>query len=211
MTQPLPVELLADLHAGVLDDEHAAAVRRLVAADPRAQAVLAALDATVADLRAAPVPGLPPEVAVRLDAALAAESHRGAVVPLRRGVAWGGAALLAAAAAALGIAVASGPLETAGTPQEAPLALTAQDLGEGLDDALGAPDYGPLAEPGALQACLATTDAGAVGEPLGGREVTVGGRRGVLLVLPTGELARFRLLVVSPGCTTVIADDVVGR
>ncbi|MDQ3154732.1 MAG: hypothetical protein M3R63_24395, partial [Actinomycetota bacterium] len=65
MTQPLPVELLADLHAGVLDDEHAAAVRRLVAADPHAQAVLAALDATVADLRVAPVPGLPPEVAAR--------------------------------------------------------------------------------------------------------------------------------------------------
>ncbi len=209
MTQPLPVELLADLHAGVLDDEHAAAVRRRVAADPHAQAVLAALDATVAELRSAPAPALPPSVVARLDAALAAESHRRTVVPLRRGIVWGGAALLAAAAAAVCIAVASGPLETAGTAQDTPLVLTAQDLGQGLDDALGAADYGPLSEPAALQACLAAT--GASGQPLGGREVTVSGQRGVLLVLPTGQLARFRLLVVSPDCATVIADDVVGR
>ena len=66
---PLTVELLADLQAGLLDDDAAARVRRQVRADPDAQATLGALNrvrSEVAGLSADPAsapdppPGLPP-------------------------------------------------------------------------------------------------------------------------------------------------------
>ncbi|MEU0530508.1 hypothetical protein [Amycolatopsis tolypomycina] len=74
---PWSVDVLADLHAGVLDDTRAAELWPLVNADPEARAILDALDATQADLAAladAPAPPMPAEFAARLDAALAAEA-----------------------------------------------------------------------------------------------------------------------------------------
>ena len=74
---PWSVDVLADLHAGVLDDAQAAELWPLVTADPEAQAILEALDATQADLASladAPAPPMPAEFAARLDAALAAEA-----------------------------------------------------------------------------------------------------------------------------------------
>ncbi|MDX3191079.1 hypothetical protein PV458_21930 [Streptomyces sp. MN03-5084-2B] len=74
---PWSVDVLADLHAGVLDDTQAAELWPLVNADPEARAILDALDATQADLAAlaaAPAPRMPAEFAARLDAALAAEA-----------------------------------------------------------------------------------------------------------------------------------------
>ncbi|WP_410562855.1 hypothetical protein [Amycolatopsis sp. cmx-4-61] len=74
---PWSVDVLADLHAGVLDDTRAAELWPLVNADPEARAILNALDATQADLAAlahAPAPRMPAEFAARLDAALAAEA-----------------------------------------------------------------------------------------------------------------------------------------
>lgn len=66
-------ELLADLHAGVLDDEAAEQLRQRVAEDAEAQHVLAALDATSADLADAPPIPIPDDVAARIDAALEQE------------------------------------------------------------------------------------------------------------------------------------------
>ena len=74
---PWSVDVLADLHAGVLDDAQAAELWPLVNADPDAREILDALDATQADLAAladAPVAPMPAEFAARLDAALAAEA-----------------------------------------------------------------------------------------------------------------------------------------
>ncbi|MGW3960440.1 hypothetical protein ACWED2_11520 [Amycolatopsis sp. NPDC005003] len=74
---PWSVDVLADLHAGVLDDTQAAELWPLVNADPEARAILDALDATQADLASladAPAPRMPAEFAARLDAALAAEA-----------------------------------------------------------------------------------------------------------------------------------------
>ncbi|MEV6440684.1 hypothetical protein [Amycolatopsis sp. NPDC051716] len=74
---PWSVDVLADLHAGVLDDTRAAELWPLVNADPEARAILDALDATQADLASladAPAPRMPAEFAARLDAALAAEA-----------------------------------------------------------------------------------------------------------------------------------------
>jgi hypothetical protein len=74
---PWSVDVLADLHAGVLDDTQAAELWPLVDADPEARAILDALDATQADLASlagAPAPPMPAQFAARLDAALAAEA-----------------------------------------------------------------------------------------------------------------------------------------
>lgn len=79
----LTLDLLADLHAGVLDPATEARLWPLARADRDAAAVLAALDATEVDLRGlgaaadtgpAPTPSVtvPDAVAARLDAALAA-------------------------------------------------------------------------------------------------------------------------------------------
>lgn len=72
---PWSVDLLADLHAGVLDPQTDAELRPRVAADPEARAVLAALDATLADLSSLPPLTMPADVAARIDAALAAEAR----------------------------------------------------------------------------------------------------------------------------------------
>jgi hypothetical protein len=74
---PWSVDLLADLHAGVLDEHQAAELWPRVNNDPEALAVIEALEATTADLASLalePVPPMPAEYAARLDAALAAEA-----------------------------------------------------------------------------------------------------------------------------------------
>ncbi|WP_406639829.1 hypothetical protein [Amycolatopsis sp. WGS_07] len=74
---PWSVDLLADLHAGVLDDQEAAQLWPRVNADPEARSIIEALEATTADLSALaaePAPPMPAEFAAKLDAALAAES-----------------------------------------------------------------------------------------------------------------------------------------
>src|SRR4051812_48996977 len=112
---PWSVDLLADLHAGVLDAETEAVLRPRVEADPEARAVLEALDATLADLSSLPPIPMPRDVAARIDAALAAEAHGvpAPVVSLNEArqrskykrVGWGASVLVAAAAAVGVIAV----------------------------------------------------------------------------------------------------------
>ncbi|HEU0086948.1 MAG TPA: hypothetical protein VFQ77_04770 [Pseudonocardiaceae bacterium] len=232
--QPLSLDLLADLHAGVLDEAVAAVLRARVAADPSARTVLAALDATVADLAALPrqrTARIPDEVATRLESALAAEAQQGTAgqessvqaIPFgpgtgltahRRRAGWAGLAVLAAAAAvsavlalsALPGAIAHLPhpgdvLGAASGVQPAPPpALTRSNLGSVLDQALGARDYGPLTPSHLLRTCLSTHRVPAGEEPLGALEVTLDGRRGVLLVLPADRIGQLRLLVVGPNC-----------
>ena len=74
---PYTLDDLADLQAGVFDDDAAAAFRSQLAGDPQAAVLLAALDATTADLAAwyepAPIP-MPAQYQARLDAAIADEA-----------------------------------------------------------------------------------------------------------------------------------------
>ncbi|WP_190819841.1 anti-sigma factor [Saccharopolyspora pogona] len=67
---PWSVDLLADLHAGVLDQQTADQLRVQVQDDPEAREILAALDATSADLAALPPLTIPDDVSARIDAAL---------------------------------------------------------------------------------------------------------------------------------------------
>lgn len=227
---PLTLELLADLHAGMFDEPHAAQLRRRVAADSRAAAILAGLDATVADLAALPhqrTTPTPDSVVRRLDTALATERARtdpplgagwsGAASPAlvadmtsavrrRHRAGWAGAAFLAAAATVTGVVALSGVLlDTAG---------------DALDTAIEIQGPKPLALtsdnlPDALEQALKARDYGPLsppqrlrncltthggGAPLGALEVTYEGSRGVLLVLPTDQPEQVRLLVVGPSC-----------
>jgi hypothetical protein len=69
-------------------------------------------------------------------------------------------------------------------------------------------DLGPLADPARRAACLARSDA--PDDVAGGRTVRYEGEPGVLLVLSTGTLGRFRVLVVDDACSAVLADTVLG-
>ncbi|MFE0019931.1 hypothetical protein [Amycolatopsis sp. NPDC059021] len=74
---PWSVDVLADLHAGVLDEQTSADLWPRVNADADARAIIDALESTQSELAAlatAPVEPMPAEYAARIDAALAAES-----------------------------------------------------------------------------------------------------------------------------------------
>ena len=222
---PYSRELLADLHAGALDEGLTAALWPRVRADHDATRVLTALDSTVRQLSAAPPASvaMPAHLAARMDAALAglvapparvsdlaaarARRHGGR----RRGV-YVGAALVAAAAVAGVVALGSvlGSHSVSGTPQAAaPQAGPAPqvlDLGSGTPGpqalaALGRQDYGSLSVNTALPGCLQANGVRPATTVIGAAPVTLDGRRGILLLLPTGRVAVFTALVVGPECS----------
>jgi hypothetical protein len=154
---PWSVDVLADLHAGVLTDARAAELWPLVDADPEARAIMDALDATRADLATladAPAPPMPAEFAARLDAALAAEAaatFRPAEAPAPRPagpgdaqvvdlaaarrqrtkrLGWAAGVLTAAAAAVVAVTVAiPGTTQQSGTPNVAAPAPSGPTVG----------------------------------------------------------------------------------
>lgn len=230
---PWSVDLLADLQAGVLDPQQAAELWPQVNADPEAREILAALDATQADLREfamAPAPPMPAHFAARLDAAIAAESQARAqafaapppqqappqppapapVVSLdearkRRNRRMGlGVGIFAAAAAAVGITFAALPggdgNGTSSVAAPGPLNFKSAEIGpDQLQAARNQNDYGPFADKSKLSACLQANGLSPAAEPIGGKQVTVDGKDGTLLVL-VSRPGEFRLLVVGPDC-----------
>ena len=196
---PADVARLAEYDAGLPDDDEAAARRRAAQADPRAAGVLDALAATRAELAAVGEPELPPAVAARWAAALAAEPAvarppRARRRPARRRVLLAAAAVAAAAAAAAGVV----GLGTSGQPV---LTVSRVDLVAVATSTVGTVDVGALADPGRREACLRAVLPDAAGERLlGGRRVVLDGRPGVLLVLATGTRGGLRVVTVDPGC-----------
>ena len=83
--RPWSLELLADLHAGALDQAESDDLLVRARQDPRSGAVLDALDSTTAELGDLPSPQLPADVAARLDSALDDEvrAHFRPVSPAR--------------------------------------------------------------------------------------------------------------------------------
>ncbi|SDH54296.1 hypothetical protein SAMN05216553_12710 [Lentzea fradiae] len=219
MGPPWSVDLIADLHAGVLPPEVAAQLRPRVEADAEAAEILWALDATLEDLHALPPIPMPADVAARIDAALAAEARPVApVVSLdearkRRNRRLGlGSGVLVAAAAAFGIvfAVAPGgsdqstppaaqdsPKPTSAAQAEPPLAVKESELGAAVGEVLKAQNYGPLETPDRLAGCLQGGGITSSGKPLGISPINLEGRDAVMAILPAG-LGQYRLVVLDP-------------
>ncbi|WP_367133890.1 hypothetical protein [Saccharothrix sp. HUAS TT1] len=219
---PWSVDLLADLHAGALDPRTEAELRPLVENDPEAREVLAALDATLADLHDLPPIPMPRHVADRIDAALAEEARPTApVVDFARAKArrakrlgWG-AGLLAAAAVAVGVAVVAIPRDdaaddggmaqpdqtsTPATGSAAPPGMPAvrgENYGPVFGDVLKAQNYGPLENQDKLADCLRGANISA-GKPLGVSPITLDDKPAVMAILPAGAPGAYRIVVVDP-------------
>jgi len=237
---PWSVDLLADLHAGVLDEAQAAELWPRVQADPEARAIIDALEATSADLAAlgaAPAPPIPEDVAARIDAALADEVKQAfpQVAPVvsldaarrkrNKRIGWvtGVVAVAAAAVAAVAIAVpksettegnpiAAAPPST-GQSSAPALALRSDQPQAAVGELTTAPkDYGSLGTPQALDSCLQAAGYPAGQSPIGVRPGTVDGQPAILVLLTTGKIAEFRLVALSPSCgSRPLLDKVVGK
>ena len=225
---PYPTELLADLHAGALDDVTAAHVRAHL--DDDARGVLAALDRTVADLGVWPVPAAPApdDVLTRSRATLAGlsaqrsglaapadpgtreEPRQGLRVvdgprrprPARRvrGRVLATAATVAAVAAG-GITVAA--LNTGSGPDRPsnPVTLSPAERAT-LLSALSSPGsrIRGFADEARLRGCIRAHGIADSVPIAGSAPVRLRGRDGVVVLVTTGTVGRFTALVVGPDC-----------
>jgi hypothetical protein len=231
---PLTVELLADLQAGLLDDDSAARVRKRVRDDREAQTILRALNQArcdVATLGADPTsaPDVPPQVTARISAALrsadqsgAAHSARPRLRPARVVAAVAG---VGAALAAIGVGTAAlinAPEPVAGTPATAEhitvstpptvIPLSPSDIVGLLHQR---PDYGPLGDQARRASCLSGLGYPASTQVLGARPIEISARPAVLLVLPGEAPDNLVVFAVAPNCsaadTGMLADTQVRR
>jgi hypothetical protein len=237
---PLTVEALADLQAGLLDDDAAARLRKQVRADPQAQQTMDALNRVRRDIAAlgadpSSAPDVAPGVVDRITAALRAERPAGARAQAAHTVQRGGLprrARLAVAIAGLAAVVAAiwlgtsalmtSPAPTTSRPTTAehitvsrpPMTIPLSD--RQLLDLLGArPDFGPLADPQRRTSCLAGLGYPADARVLGAQPVQIAERSAILLVLPGDTPSTLAALAVSPTCssadTGLLADRTVNR
>jgi hypothetical protein len=229
---PPTVDSLADLQAGLLDDETAARLRRQIRTDPDAGQTMEALNRVrheVAALGAdfATAPPVAPEVVDGIAATLgggAAHSVRRGRFPRPTRIAFAAAGLTAAAAAAwLGVSALITPpapmpsrpttiehITVSRPPQTIP--LSDQQIVALLDRE---PDFGPLTDPRRRASCLAGLGYPANARVLGARPVDITGHPAVLLVLPGDAPETLTALAVAPTCssanTGLSADRIVHR
>jgi hypothetical protein len=237
---PLTVEALADLQAGLVDDDTAARLRKKVRADPDARQTMDALNRVRGDIAAlgtdtSSAPEVAPQVVDSVAAALRAErperSRRRAAHTVRPGrlprsarVAVAVAGLAAAAAAVwLGTAaLITAPPPTPSRPTTAEhitvsrppmtIPLSDQQILALLDRQ---PDLGPFADPQRRTSCLAGLGYPADARVLAARPVEIAGRPAILLVLPGDTPGTVAALAVAPTCSSVdtglLADRIVNR
>lgn len=226
--------LLADLQAGLLDDDTAARVRRHAREDPAAAQMVAGLDRVRRDLAslgsdAASAPAVPDDVADRLAESLRAlpptsptHAARRPVDRLRTVVALiGGVAAVAAIAVGTAMLVrhpASSPatsrtiesLTVAPSPGAIP--LSDAELRGLLTQP---PDFGPLEDPQRRASCLTGLGYSSSTAVVGARQLPVNGRPGVLLLLSGASPRTVAAVVVAPNCSSVntglLAETVVAR
>jgi hypothetical protein len=227
---PLTVDLIADLQAGLLDDEAAARVRRQVRADPQAADVLSALNQVRRDVAAvgtASAPDAPPQVTDRVSAALAGEPAGGAhsarprVRPLRTIAAVAGFCAVLAAVGFGTVALLRAPESVPGTSVTAEHITVSPPTAIPLsqDEILGllnrTPDYGPFADPARRASCLSGLGYPASTPVLGARPIEINARPGVLLVLagdtPHGVAAYAVALNCSAADTGLLANTQIPR
>ncbi len=234
---PITVEVLADLQAGLLDDDTAAQVRKRVRGDEGLARQLAALNQVRRDLAllnddAASAPEVSPAVTERVLASLRAADHtetarpghaaRGARLGAR-GVAATVGVLAAIAAAGVGTAMLLHPAGPTHADQPTAEKLTVAQpssrfpLSEPeLVALLGAPaELGPLADPQRRSSCLAGLGYSATTQVLGGEQLRAGGQSMVVLLVPAGPPKAVKALVVRPNCssadTGLLADTALNR
>ena len=233
---PVPLQLLADLQAGVLDDDTAARLRHRVRTDPQVAQDWAALDQArraLADLGddAESAPPVPADVTARIGAALrdAAPHHPPPIHAARRplprlralGAALGAVAVvLAAALGAIALGRDPAPTRPAGpTARHITVSQPAGDITLSDPQILGLlahrPDLGPLADPQRRASCLRGLGYPVTTTVLGARTVDVKGRPGVLLLLPGDTPRAVVALVVGPTCssadTGLLTETIVHR
>lgn len=228
---PLTAELLADLQAGLLDDDVAARLRKRVRADPDAQQTLHALNRVRRDIAAlgtdvSGAPDISPGVISGIGAALRSArpapggsgSRRRAAHAVRPGnlgrparvvAALAGLAAAAAAAALGTVALVRAPAPPPSAPTTAQhITVSRPAAGIPLSDpqilALldHEPDYGPLADPQRRTSCLEGLGYPASARVLGARPVEIDKRPGVLLVLPGDTPRAVAALAVAPTCSS---------
>jgi hypothetical protein len=231
--EPVTIDVLADLQAGLLDDRTAAGIRRRARTDPQVARRLAALDRArrhVADLGvdAASAPDVPAGVAARVAAELrcvpapanevvdrrtAATAHaaRAPAFGVRGAAAAAGvAAVLAAAAIGTTMLIRGGPDHRFDTgPSASSITVARPPGGVPLPDGqilelLGrAPDLDSLSDPQHRMSCLSGLGYPTQTPILGARPLAVNGRPGLLLLLPGDVPNRIDAVVVAPNCSTV--------
>jgi hypothetical protein len=159
--------------------------------------VRGALAATRAELAAVPPLRMPRDLAGRLAEELdRVDREADAVARTQRAPAARRRPLvLTAAAAALAIAVALPVARRPAAPEAA-----VPDLAGAVAATLAAPPSGPFTDRSRLGACLSAVGAAPPGPVVGTRETTMNGRSGVLVVMTTGVLGRFRVVLAEPGC-----------
>ena len=216
---PLTVELLADLQAGLLDDESAARVRQRVRADPEAERILRALNQVrcdVATLGAGPAPDVPSELTTRISAALgSAEAGQpvahSARPRIRSGRVIAGAAGVCAVLAAVGVGTAAlitapGPApSTPVTAEHITVSTPPMVIPLSQDEILGllnqSPDYGPLDDPARRASCLTGLGYPASTQVLGARRVEINARPGVVLVVGGDTTHSLAVYAVALNCS----------
>jgi hypothetical protein len=230
--QPLTVHALADLQAGLLDDDTAAKLRKRVRADADAAQKMDALNRVRRDVAAlddSSAPEVDPSVVDGVNAALraqsgAAHSVRPGRLPRSPRIAIA-AAGLAAVAVAVWLGTASllkAPTPTSSQPTTiehitvsrppAAIPLSDEQILALLDRV---PDFGPLSDPQHRASCLAGLGYSADARLLGARPVEIAGRPAVLLLLPGDTPGAVTALAVAPTCSSIdtglLADRIVNR
>ncbi|OBI21055.1 hypothetical protein [Mycobacterium sp. E2497] len=215
---PLTAELLADLQAGLLDDESAARLRQRVRNDPEAQQMLRALNRVrcdVATLGAEPAPDVAPEVTARISAALesakagppAAHSARPRARPGRVVAAVAGVAAMLAAIGVGTAALITAPQPAPSTPVTAEhitvstppmvIPLSQQEI---LGLLTQTADYGPLGDPARRTSCLTGLGYPSATQVLGARRVEINARPGVVLVVAGDSPHTLAVYAVALNC-----------
>ena len=227
---PLTVDSLADLQAGLHDDNTAARLRNKVRNDPDAQQTVDALNRVRGDLAAlssdgSSAPEVDPAVINRIGAALRAQHavRRGGLPrSARLAVALTGLTAVAVAAWLGTRALIAVPASTTSRPttiehitvSRPPLTipLSDQQILALLDHE---PDFGPLTDPRRRASCLSGLGYPANARVLGARPIDIAGHPAVLLVLPGDAPGNVKALAVAPTCsaanTGLSADRIVTR
>jgi hypothetical protein len=215
---PPTVDSLAELQAGLLDDETAAQLRDRIRTDPGARQTMEALNRVRREVAAlgsdnGSAPPVDPDVVDHIAATLpAAHSvQRGRLPrPARIAVAAAGLAAIALAAWLGTRALLTSPTQmpsrpttiehitVSRPPQSIP--LSDQQILALLD---GEPDLGPLTDPRRRASCLAGLGYPANTRVLGARAIDIAGHPAVLLVLPGDAPGVFAALAVAPTCSSV--------